>query len=67
MGFKIIVDEERCELHGECVVDVPGVFEIVDDDDESVTLLMAEVPDELRDRVQSAVDDCPVQALRIEG
>jgi ferredoxin len=66
MSFKIILDEKRCEMHGECVVDAPEIFEIRDDDDEAVTLLMAEAPDELRELAERAVDDCPVQALRIE-
>jgi ferredoxin len=66
MSFKIILDEQRCELHGECVVDAPEIFDIKDDDDDHVTLLMADVPDELRAQAETAVDDCPVQALRIE-
>lgn len=67
MSIKIILDETRCELHGECVLAAPTVFDIVDDDDEFVTLLMTEAPEELRGDVQRAVDDCPVQALRLEG
>jgi ferredoxin len=66
MSLKIILDEQRCELHGECVVDAPEIFDIQTDDDDCVTLLMADVPDELRAKAESAVDDCPVQALRIE-
>ena len=65
MSPRIVLDELRCELHGECVVAAPEIFEIVDDDDEVVTLLMAEFPEELRERAQMAVDDCPLQALRI--
>jgi ferredoxin len=67
MSFKVILDESRCELHGECVLAAPEVFEIVDDDDDAVTLLIAEPGDHLRAKVQRAVDDCPVQAIRIEG
>jgi len=67
MSFKIILDEKRCEMHGECVLAAPQVFDIVDDDDDVVTMLMNEAGDELRGVVQQAVDDCPVQALRIEG
>jgi ferredoxin len=66
MSFKLILDEQRCELHGECVVAAPVIFEIHDDDDEAVTLLIAEPDDDLRDMAQMAVDNCPVQALRIE-
>jgi len=67
MSFRIVLDEQRCELHGECVLAAPQVFDIVDDDDDAVTMLMTEAGEELRDAVQQAVDDCPVQALRIEG
>ncbi|MGE4426833.1 MAG: ferredoxin [Solirubrobacteraceae bacterium] len=67
MSFKIILDEARCELHGECVVQAPQVFDIVDDDDDAVTMLIVEPDEGLRDAVQRAADDCPVQALRIEG
>jgi len=67
MSFKIILDAARCEMHGECVLAAPTVFDIDDDDDDAVTMLMTEAPEELRADVQRAVDDCPVQALRIEG
>jgi ferredoxin len=67
MSFKVILDETRCELHGECVLAAPEVFEIVDDDDDVVTMLRADPGDELRAKVERAVEDCPVQALRIVG
>jgi ferredoxin len=66
VGFTIILDEQRCELHGECVVAAPGVFAIGSDDDDEVTLLTHDVPDDLSEQVRDAVDSCPVQALRIE-
>jgi ferredoxin len=67
MSFKVILDAQRCELHGECVRAAPAVFEILDDDDDVVTMLRTECDDALRDDVQQAADDCPVQALRLEG
>ena len=67
MTLKVVLDDTRCELHGECVLAAPEVFEIADDDDDVVTLLTLEPSDELRAKVERAVDDCPVQALRIEG
>jgi ferredoxin len=66
MTFRVVLDKTRCELHGECVLAAPEVFQIADDDDDVVTMLTTEPGDELRSRVQRAVDDCPVQALRIE-
>jgi ferredoxin len=67
MTFRVVLDEARCELHGECVLAAPEVFEIVDDDDDVVTMLTTQPSDELRAKVERAVEDCPVQALRIEG
>jgi ferredoxin len=67
MSFRVVLDEGRCELHGECVLAAPEVFELVADDDDVVTLLTVEPSDELRAKVERAVEDCPVQALRIDG
>jgi ferredoxin len=67
VSFKIVVDETRCELHGECVLAAPEIFQIADDDDELVTVLLAEPSEDLREQAQNAVDDCPMQALRIIG
>lgn len=38
--MKVIVDNDRCELHGECTIAAPDVFEI-EDDKEWVTVLDA--------------------------
>jgi ferredoxin len=64
--MKVIVDAERCELHGECLIAAPEVFEI-EDDKESVTIINPEPGEELRGRVEEAVMMCPVAAIRIEG
>jgi ferredoxin len=66
VSFRVILDEGLCELHGECVMAAPKIFDIVDDDDDHVTLLRAEVDDALRPAAQDAVDNCPMSALRLE-
>jgi ferredoxin len=64
--MKVIRDASRCELHGECVMAAPEVFEIEDDKD-VVTVTNPEPSEELRDAVERAVLMCPTSALRLEG
>lgn len=63
--MKVILESKQCELHGECVMAAPEVFDIEDDKD-VVTVLNAEPGDELRDAVERAVTMCPTAALRLE-
>jgi ferredoxin len=64
--MKVIVDSGRCELHGECVMAAPDVFEI-EDDKESVTVLKDQPGEHQRSAVEEAAMMCPVTAIRIEG
>jgi len=64
--MKAIRDANRCELHGECLLAAPDVFEIEDDKD-VVTVLNPEPGEELRNAVEQAVMMCPTTALRLEG
>jgi ferredoxin len=61
----VIVDLDACAAHGDCVVVAPEIFDL-GEDDEVVTLLQAEPPDDLRSKAQAAVDACPMAAIRIE-
>ena len=63
--MKVIRDASRCELHGECVMAAPEVFEIEDDKD-VVTVINPEPSQELRGAVEHAVMMCPTTALRLE-
>ena len=63
--MKVIVESSRCELHGECVMAAPEVFEIEDDKD-VVTVINPEPSQELRGAVEQAVMMCPTTALRLE-
>lgn len=62
--MKVILDSARCELHGECVMAAPDVFDI--DEDDVVTILNPEPGEELRNAVEEAALMCPVAAIRIE-
>jgi ferredoxin len=64
--MKVIRDAKRCELHGECVMAAPEVFEIEDDKD-AVTVINPDPSEELRKAVEQAVMMCPTSALRLEG
>ena len=63
--MKIIVDYDLCEANAVCMGCCPEVFRVEEDD--SLTLLMDEVPEKLRQKLEEAVRLCPRQALRIEG
>jgi len=64
--MKVIRDANRCELHGECLIAAPDVFEIEDDKD-VVTVINPEPGEVLRKAVEEAVMMCPTTALRLEG
>jgi ferredoxin len=63
--MKVIVDTELCEAHGDCVVSAPEVFDL-DDDDNVVTVLDPNPPDDLREKVDEAVLMCPTSAISVE-
>lgn len=63
--MKVILDAKKCELHGECMMAAPEVFDIEDDKD-AVTVLDPEPGDDQRSAVENAVMNCPTSALRLE-
>jgi len=63
MGFKVVVDFDKCESNALCMGVAPEVFEVRDDD--FLYLLQDEPPDELRERVEQSVRQCPKQAISI--
>lgn len=63
--MKVLVNREKCQGYGNCVVAEPGVFDL--DDDGFVRLLVDEPPEEVRAQVKHAVRDCPARALDLEG
>jgi ferredoxin len=61
--MKVVVDRGKCADHGQCVFAAPEVFQL----DETGKLVYDSGPEEsLRDRVEEAVDVCPLQAITIE-
>ncbi len=63
MTFKVVVDRDLCQDHGQCVFAAPDVFQL--DDDGALVVLLDEADDALRSSVEDAADVCPVQAISI--
>jgi ferredoxin len=62
--MKIYVDRSLCEANAICMGHAPEVFRVGEDD--TLTLLIEEIPDPLVPAVEEAVRLCPRQALRLE-
>jgi ferredoxin len=63
--MRVIVDLDVCQAHGDCVVAAPEIFDLGEEDD-VVTVIQPEPPEELWDKAERAMQDCPVTAIRIE-
>jgi len=60
--MKIFVDRDLCEANAICMDQCPQVFRVEEDD--TLTLLLEEVPAEHEQAVNDAVRLCPRQALK---
>jgi ferredoxin len=63
---KVVVDELRCDAHGQCVNACPEVFAL-DDEDDLVRVLVEQPDESLRASVERAVTLCPKAAITIES
>ncbi len=63
--MKVVVDYDLCEANALCMEACPEVFRVEDDD--TLTVLLDEIPENLRAKVKDAERLCPRQAIRIEG
>ena len=63
--MKVVVDYDLCEANAICMEACPEVFRVEDDD--TLTVLLDEIPEDLRKKVQDAERLCPRQAIQIEG
>ena len=63
MGFRVVVDFDRCESNALCMGVAPEVFEVRDDD--FLYLLQEQPPAELRERCEEAARICPKQAITL--
>lgn len=62
--MRVVVDFDLCESNAVCMGIAPEVFEVRDDD--FLYVLQEEPAEDLRDKVEEAVQRCPKQAIKIE-
>jgi ferredoxin len=60
--MRVEVNHDVCEGHGKCVMTAPEVFELRDDDLSYV--LVDDVPEDLKTKVERAIRLCPRAAIR---
>lgn len=58
------VDNEICDLHGQCVFTVPELFRF---DDDGELEYVAEVPAALESKAREAATICPTGAIELTG
>ncbi|MCB0925165.1 MAG: ferredoxin [Mycobacterium sp.] len=63
--MKVHVDRSKCSSIGLCEATAPDIFEIGADG--SLTIVMIDVPEDRRLDLEQACENCPTQALSIEG
>ena len=61
--MRVVVDRGLCKGHGVCMEEAPEVFHVARDG--TMTLLVAEPPEDQRRKVEEAVKYCPTGALAI--
>jgi ferredoxin len=62
--MRVKVDAELCTGCELCVENCPDVFEMADD---VAKVKVEEVPEDQADCTRGAAEDCPVEAIAIEG
>ena len=61
--MRLIADADTCDGYGTCVLQAAGYLELGDDG--LVQVLVEDVADQDRDRLEMAVAGCPVNALSL--
>ncbi len=62
--MRVTVDRDLCIGDGSCVEVCPEVFELRDDG--LAYVILDDVPENLREKVEEAIEVCPVEAIKIE-
>ena len=62
--MRVVVDYDLCESNALCMAAAPEVFEVRDDD--FLYVLQDNPPEDLRAKVELAVQRCPKQAITLE-
>ncbi|GAA3390696.1 ferredoxin [Cryptosporangium minutisporangium] len=64
--MKVLVDNQRCEAHGQCWMVDEELFPLDDDGYSAIPAGGFDVPAGKEDVARRGVDACPLQALRGE-
>lgn len=62
--MKVVVDYDLCEANALCMDCCPEVFRVEEDD--TLTVLMDDIPENLRGKVEEAARLCPRQAIAVK-
>jgi ferredoxin len=62
--MRVMVDETRCQGHGLCVMNAPGVFDL-DEETGRATVLPVHLGAEFVAEAEWAAGNCPEQAISI--
>jgi ferredoxin len=63
--MKVVVDYDLCESNALCMAAAPEIFEVRDDN--FLYVLDENPPEELRSKLELAVQRCPKQAISVEA
>jgi ferredoxin len=61
--MKVVVDYDLCEANAVCMQHAPAVFRVEEDD--TLTVLLEEVPADQQEKAREAERLCPRQAIRL--
>ncbi|MDG2334096.1 MAG: ferredoxin [Myxococcota bacterium] len=62
-AMKVVVDYDLCEANAVCMQHAPKVFRVEEDD--TLTVLLEDVPAEEQESAREAERLCPRQAIRL--
>ena len=62
--MRVVIDPLLCQGHAQCVLNLPELFAL-DDDDSHGYVLLDPVPDELADEARWTVGGCPERAISL--
>lgn len=62
--MKVVVDYDLCEANALCMDAAPEIFRVEEDD--TLTLLLEEVPSDLQAKAEEAARLCPRQAITLQ-
>ena len=63
--MKVVVDYDLCEANALCMDCCPEVFRVEEDD--TLTVLLDDIPEKLRTKVEESVRLCPRQSIVLDG